>query len=289
MAQHQIPTIRQRRLGAELRRLREEHGLTMQAAARRLHRSTSSLSRIESAGRGLRYEFLLLVFEVYDVRDQALRESLFDLAKEDTNHGWWQRYGDVLSPSTADYISLESDAVEIRAYETMVLPGLLQTPAYARSVVMAAQPALPPHGIKRFVNVRIKRQRLLTRPDPPVVHAIVAEGALHQQVGGPETMRDQLNRLLELEELENVTLQVLPFVAGAHAGMGGSFQIMKVGGPADFSVAIFDNPTGRMYVERDADVRAYVERFDQLCSAALAVAPSRELIARVLSEFQAWV
>lgn len=284
MAQHQIPTIRQRRLGAELRRLREEHGLTMQAAARRLHRSTSSLSRIESAGRGLRYEFLLLVFEVYDVRDQALRESLFDLAKEDTNHGWWQRYGDVLSPSAADYIHLESDANTIRVYESLLIPGLLQVPEYARSLIETLQPALPPDQAERLVDARMRRTHTITRREPARYQAVIAEGALRQHVGGPQTMRMQLEHLLKMSELDHVAIQILPFTAGAHRGLLGPFEIMTIGGPADFSVAIFENPTGRLYVERDADVRRYAERLDQVVSAALPPTDSRALIARVSSE-----
>jgi transcriptional regulator with XRE-family HTH domain len=278
------PTIRLRRLGTALRDHREAAGLTLDDAARTLMRSPSSLSRIEKGLHHVPARDLEYILGKYGVTDPGPVERMHDWRRNGRKKGWWQRYATDLSPETMDFIGLEADAVSIEFFELILIPGLLQTEAYARALIGAGPFAHDPDRVNRLVDVRMRRQGLLTRPDPPELWAIVDEAALHRQVGGTAVMRGQLRRLIEASELPYVTLQVLPFASGAYRGMTGAFKILNIAPPGDLRVVTVDSLTEISYRETDEEIHTYTAAFDRLRAAALSESDSRELIERLLSQ-----
>jgi transcriptional regulator with XRE-family HTH domain len=284
MAEPLRPTVRRRRLGRELRRLREDRGLTLEAAARRLDRTFSSLSKIERGMQGLRQGELAFILDQYGVTGEDLRQALLALRKDANKKGWWQRYKDALSLSAMDFISLEADATAMRIFEALRIPGLLQTEDYVRTMIRAG--TSPPHPDEQdaLVAVRLTRQQILTRPDPPRLWVIISEAALQQNVGGSQVMGAQLGRLLEVAQLGNVMLQVLPNSAGATPGLDGPFTTLDIGERGELSIVYVDTLTRAWYLEDDEDLRRYRLAFDHLCAAALSQRDSLVLIERVMSE-----
>jgi transcriptional regulator with XRE-family HTH domain len=281
MGDTQRPTVRSRRLGMMLRAVREDRDLTLQQAARLLNRTSSSLSKLETGNRGIRRPALENMLDRYGLTGDTDREALFALARDAGKKGWWQRYEGTLSASTLDYISLEADATAIRNFELHLIPGLLQTEEYARAVITSevSQGRFP--DVDGLSAIRMRRQRILTAPGPPLLWAIVSEAALRQQVGGAEVMRAQFRRLTETSELGNVTLQVLPFAAGAHAGHNGSFTTLTT---SDLAVVLVENLTTGWYLEEAEDIRRHDLVFDHLRATALSPSESRSLIERIVSE-----
>jgi transcriptional regulator with XRE-family HTH domain len=279
------PTIRLRRLGLELRQRREAAGLNLEEAAVLLMRSASSISRIEKALHHAPVRDVEYFLGKYGVTDQAVHQRLYDLSRNGRKKGWWQKYADDLIPEMMDYIGLEADAVSIGFFELILIPGLLQIEAYARALIGNGPFAHDLERVDRLVDVRMRRQQILTRPKPPRLWAIVDEAALRRQVGGPEVTRAQLRRLLEVSRPAQVTLQVLPFTAGSYHGMTGAFEILEVGERGDLQVVAVDKLTGVSYHEDEDEVRAYADTFDRLRAAALSESDSRILIESLLSKY----
>ena len=273
MATGQSPTFPRFQLGKQLRDLRERAGLTTEDVAGHVDCSASTISRIEGGKVGVRRGALLQLLELYRVIDEAHRETLLVLAKQGKQRGWFARFGDL--PATySRFIGLESAAVEMRDYEALVVPGLLQTEEYARALVVA-DPAFDADGVETRVRVRMERQSLLAQPEPLAFFAILDESVIRRQIGGPEVMREQRKRLMEMSELRNVTIQILPFSGGAYAGMAGSFAILEFRDTP--SVVYAENLTGDIYQESD-DVRRYSVVFENLRAAALSPLESIKLI-----------
>jgi transcriptional regulator with XRE-family HTH domain len=277
------PTIRLRRLGAALRHYREAAGLTLEEGAALLQRSPSSLSRIEKGLHHIPVRDLEYILNKYGATDKAANARLYDWCRNGRRKGWWQTYAEDLSAETMDLIGLEADSVSIDFFELILIPGLLQTEAYARALIGQGPFADDPERVDRLVNVRMQRQEILGRPAPPHIHAIVDEAALHRQVGGPDVMRAQLRRLAEAARHAHVTLQVLPYAAGAYTGMTGAFTILDVGEPGDLRVVAVDSLTQISYREEDAEIRTYVDAFEHLRTAALPEPDSLALINRLVS------
>lgn len=225
------PTIRSRRLGLALRRYREGAGHSLEGAAAVLLRSPSSLSRLEKGLHHLRPRDLEYILAKYGIAGDAETDRLHDWCRNGRRKGWWQSYATDLSPETMDFIGLEADACSIEFFEIILIPGLLQTEAYARALIGTGPFAHDKDRVERLVEIRMRRQEILTRPDPPRVWAIVDEAALHRLVGGSEVMREQLQRLAEVSVLPWITLQILPFEAGAHWGVTGAFKSLEIGQP----------------------------------------------------------
>jgi transcriptional regulator with XRE-family HTH domain len=280
MVDAQRPTIRSRRLGMQLRTLREQRGLTLTAAARLLNRTPSAISKLETGHRGIYRPSLENMLDRYEVRDPELRESIFALARDSGKQGWWQRYEGTLSPSTLDYISLETVATDIWTFQLHLIPGLLQIEPYARAVIASGISLGKPPDVDGLAEIRMRRQQILTSPGPPRLWAIVSETVLHQRVGGAETMRAQLRRLVAASEQDNVTLQVLPFSAGAHPSVNGSFTTLTTN---DLSVVLVENLTTGWYLEQAEDIQRYDRVFDHLRATALSASDSRSLINRIMS------
>lgn len=269
------PTVRRRRLGAELRRLREEAGLTIERVAKSLECSDSKISRIENGQVGASPRDVRDMLELYEVAAPQ-RDALIEIAREARQKGWWHAYRDV--PVVPASIGLEDTATAMRMYAALLVPGLLQTRDYASAVLRALQPGLDAEEFERWVDLRIRRQSLLDRADAPALWAILDEAALRRPVGGPQVMAEQLRRLAEAAGRPNVTLQVLPFGAGEHAGMDGGFTIFGFSRSADSDVVHLDNTTGDLYLENPEEIQRYNEVFEQLHTAALGADESLALV-----------
>jgi transcriptional regulator with XRE-family HTH domain len=267
---------------AELRALRTSAGLTSGEAARLVGWHQSKVSRIETGTSGVKPADVRLLLDAYAVRDTQLRELLMMLAGSDESGGrdhWWHAYRGVLPPTYRDFISLESQAGAMRTLETTVVPGLLQTPEYARAVTKAAVEGLSEDRLDTLVEVRLARQDVL-RADPPLeLSAVLDEAVLRREVGGPGIMARQLDRLVEAARLPQVRLQVLPFAAGAHIGVTGPFVIFSFSSTSDLDVVVLDHLTSSLYLERKEDLQAYTEAFNALQVHALSPEDSLDFIA----------
>ncbi|MFD5162540.1 helix-turn-helix domain-containing protein [Streptomyces hawaiiensis] len=276
------PAVRRRKLGAELRALRTSAGLTSGEAARLVGWHQSKVSRIETGTSGVKPADVRLLLDAYGVADSQLRELLMMLAGSDDSggrHHWWHAYRGVLPPTYRDFISLESQAGAMRTLETTVVPGLLQTPEYARAVTRAAVEGLAEDRLDTLVEVRLARQDVL-RADPPLrLSAVLDEAVLRREVGGPGVMARQLERLVEAARLPQVRLQVLPFAAGAHIGVTGPFVIFSFSSTSDLDVVVLDHLTSSLYLERKEDLQAYTEAFNALQIHALSPEDSLDYIA----------
>ncbi len=275
------PTVRRRRLGSELRRLREAHSYKLEDAADRLGLAPSTLSRIETGKAPTRTAYLSTMFEMYGVTDPVQRQVLSDMARDGHRKGWWARYDDVLPTGFDIYVGLEAEAAALRVFEDQVVHGLLQTDAYARVVMSAVRMKQTPHQIDRAVELRIQRQEALTRDDPLKLWLILNEAVILRAVGGAEVMHGQLIHLLEASEWPSVTLQVLPLSSGAHPALNGPFCILEFPERTDPDVVYTEGVQGHAYLERDSEVRACAETFDLLRAAALSPADSADMISRL--------
>jgi len=278
------PTVRRRRLGTELRKLRESSGLKLEEVAAQLGVAPSTLSRIETGKAPTKSAYLNQMLETYGVADSAHRQVLIDMAREGHRKGWWAAYDDVLPSGFDIYVGLEDETAAVRGYEISVVHGLLQTPDYARAVLCEMFPRHTAKQIDRLVDLRIQRQRRFDDNPPLELWAILDEAVIQRPVGGSEVMRAQLEHLLRMAARPGLTLQVLPFSCGAHAGHGGAFSILEFPDRTDSEVAYVESVAGIIYLEKDREVRARVEAFDRLRAAALSPGASVDLIAQVAQE-----
>jgi transcriptional regulator with XRE-family HTH domain len=270
------PTVR-RRLARILRKLREGADLSIEQAAEKVELSPSTISRMETAQVGVRPNDLRQLLEIYEVSD-VQRDELLQLARKGRQQVWWQEYKDV--PTTA-VASREDDAASILQYATQVVPGLLQTEAYAREVLEAIHYQADTEKLARRLEARLARQALLTGKDAPQYWVVLDEAVLRRVVGGRQVMHAQLERLIDAAGLPNVTLQVLPFTAGAHAGLDGEFTILSYRDPEDPDVVFIENTGVDAYLEDAAVTRRYNSIFDHLQAAAQNPAESIRTLAVV--------
>jgi transcriptional regulator with XRE-family HTH domain len=268
MAAEQSPTVRRRRLGHELRELREQARFTLDEAAARLEDfSAAKISRIETAKVGVRPRDVEDLLTLYGVQDAQHRKNLLTLTREARQRGWWEQFGDAISPSQELFIGLESEAVLIRVFSTEVISGLFQTEAYAREVLKAIWFAEPPEHIERRVQARMARQKILKRQDRPDIRCIFEENVLRRPVGGHEIHRAQLQRLADAADYSNVSIRVLPLSIGAHPGNDGTFEIVNLP-PPDPSVVFVEYRAGGIYMEQE-EVNLYSDIFMRLEDAAM--------------------
>jgi len=278
------PTVRRRRLGAELRRLREAHSLKLEEVAEQLGLAPSTLSRIETGKAPTKSAYLTAMLGMYGVDDPGARKVLVDMAREGHRKGWWSIYDDVLPSGFDIYVGLEAEACGLRSYETDVVHGLLQTTDYALAVLRELRPRDSDEQIRRVVDLRMQRQRLLDQDPPLDLWLILDEGAIRRNIGGTAVMRPQLEHLIQASRWSNVTLQVLAFGSGAHAGLTGPFSILEFPERSDEDVAYTESVGGMIYMEKDREVRLCAEAFDRMRAVALSPAASVELIQHVSRE-----
>ena len=271
------PTRRRRRLGAELRRLREDAGLTIDRVAEALECSPSKVSRIETGQVSATPRDVRDMLALYRVPD-AQREAMVQIAREARQRGWWQKFVDVPDGVPA-YVGLEVAATSIDIYMALIVPALLQTADYARAVIGAVRPDLPRTEIDRRVELRLRRQALLDQERPPTLRVLLDDTVLRRPVGGSAVMAAQRRRLLEDVARPAVTVRVLPVDAGAHAGMDGPFTIFGFPADAERDVVALDSAADALYLEDPEDLRRYRRVFELLLPAALPPESSAELIA----------
>jgi transcriptional regulator with XRE-family HTH domain len=277
------PTVRERRLARALRHLREEASLTIEDVAEKLEISPSTVSRMETAQVGVRPRDLRFLLDMYEITE-AERDQLLQIARERRQQQWWQEYADLPNIAVA---GLEEDASAIWQYSTQLVPGLLQTEAYARAVLGAIRLDSKPGDIDRRLDLRLHRQALLSRADAPEYWAILDEAVVRRQVGGPAAMAEQLGHLIEVARLPNVTLQVLPFTSGEHAGMDGEFTIMHYRESEDPDVVYIENTGNDLYLERSEVTRRYNKLFDHLRAAAQNPGESIRTLGTIQSQLEA--
>ncbi|MFI9582247.1 helix-turn-helix domain-containing protein [Streptomyces sp. NPDC052236] len=264
------PTVRRRRLGGELRRLRERAGLDQAAAATHLECSTSKISRLET-GQGLAKAMEIRgLLDLYSVTDDAERSKILDIHKTAAEVGWWEQaeYEEVLPSGLGVYVGLEYDARAVQTWELGFIPGLLQTADYARAV-HAVFPFSSPNEVDRLVEVRMQRQRrLVASPSPLEVWAVIDESVLRRNIGGRPVMRDQLKALASAAQQPNITIQVYPASKDVHPGLRGSFSLLEFG-PLDPRIGYVDSPAGNAFLEKDKQIRSLVHTLDRLRAGAL--------------------
>jgi transcriptional regulator with XRE-family HTH domain len=277
MAVKPSPTTLRRQLGAELRRLRGRR--TVAEVAGRLGWSESKLSRIETAHSGIRARDLDALLDQYAVEEPEQRRRIQALSTRSRQRAWWEAYGDVLPDAYETFIGFEAEATAISTYEAQIVPGLLQTPQYARAVIAADGVYEDEDVVAQRVQVRLARQAVLTREPPPRLTAVLDEAVLRRAIGGPDVMRHQLSRLVEAAELPMVTVQVLPFAAGAHRALAGSFIVLELG--SENPLVYSEGMTGGVFRSRPDELRSYLTSFAALRDAALDPADSTAFIAAV--------
>ncbi|MEU4261472.1 helix-turn-helix domain-containing protein [Streptomyces argenteolus] len=281
-------TVLGRQLGDELRRFREQARLSTAEAAEVLDCTKGKISRIENGHVPVRTPDLIALIHAYKVADPDARERLASLARTANRRrreGWWHQYGSVLADTYRDYIEMETICDSIKTFQVQLIPGLLQTPEYGRAVTVASRAWQTAEEIDQFVQVRLARQERLTGDDPPELWAVLAEGVLHQQVGGRTVMHDQLNHLATLAERSNVTVQVLPFSRGAHPGMFGPYLLLSFPRVSALDLVLTETPTGNIWMERESEVSRYRDLFDDARTSALPPTDSLSLIRRIAKEY----
>jgi transcriptional regulator with XRE-family HTH domain len=272
-------------LGAQLRRMREQAGLTPEAAGYRIRASRSKISRMETGRVGFKDRDVADLLELYGVTDAQVVASMLELASQANAQDWWAKYGDVLPDWFEPYLGLEAASSLIRTFDLQFVNGLFQTEPYARSVASIGLRGAGAAEVERRVGVRLRRQELLTAPRAPRVWSIIDEAALRRAVGGPEVMRGQLRHLAEIARLPNITLQVVPFCVGGHDAAGGSFTVLRFAEPDVPDVVYIEQLTGAMYLEKRTDVEYYLEVSNRLGAASLSPPASMRFFSDVLREF----
>jgi len=277
------PTVRRILVGAQLRRLREEKGITRSEAGYTIRGSESKISRLELGKVSFKERDVADLLSHYGVMDPQQREAIMALARDANAPGWWHSYDDVLPTWFETYVGLEAAASLIRTYEVQFIPGLLQTEDYARAVTIAGQPALAADEIERRVNLRSTRQELLTRSNAARLWAVVDEGALRRPIGGSRVMRAQLEHLLELREIKNITIQIMPFRFGGHAAEGGAFSILRFPEPELPDVVFVEQLVSALYLDKREQVDRYGQIFDRLTVDSQPPDLSAEALKRIIS------
>jgi transcriptional regulator with XRE-family HTH domain len=251
----------------QLRRLRQDAGMTRQDAAAAIRSSASKITRLELGRSGIKPRDLSDLLNMYGA-DPAGQASMTALARIGNNRGWWQEYGDAVPAWQATYLGLEQSASLIRAYEPRFVPELLQTPEYAQALLTVMSGGLETDRTERRLAVSLRRQQILHREDPPRVWAVIDEGALRRPIGGPAVMRAQLGYLIDITRLSQVNIQVLPIRAGAHGARGGPVVLLRFAGDQLPDVVCLEYLTGAVYPSRLAELARYWDMLNQLATQA---------------------
>jgi len=278
------PTALRIALGAQLRRLREASRITPAQAGEAIRATNSKISRLERGRSAAKQRDVADLLTLYGITDETERQELLTLARQASAPGWWQRYNDILPRWFEFYVGLESAASVIRSFEVQFVHGLLQTEEYARAVILIGHGRASGEEIDRRVSVRMKRQRLLTQPDAPELWSVLDEAVLRRPLGGAGVMRAQLEHLLEMTALPNVTLQVIPFEFGPHAAAGGPFTILRFPGRDLPDVVYLEQLNSAQYLDHPDDVGDYLEVMERLAVQAETGTASQDLLRALLKQ-----
>ncbi|WP_433364522.1 helix-turn-helix domain-containing protein [Streptosporangium sp. CA-115845] len=272
------PTILRILLGAQLRRLRVAKNITREQAGYAIRASHAKISRLELGRVGFKERDVADLLTMYGVTDTEERAPLLTLARQANAPGWWHKYGDLLPNWFEVYVGLEEAASTVRTYEVQFIPGLLQSPEYARAVIMLVHGGASASEVDRRVSLRMARQQRLTRPDAPTLWAVMDEAVLRRPIGGPQVLRVQIDHLLEAVELPNVKLQIMPFDRGGHAAAGGPFSILRFPERDLPDVVYMEQLTSALYLDKLDETDHYMQVMDRLCIQAYSLAESRRFL-----------
>ena len=282
MAEGGSPLVQRRRLRTELRTARQVSGLTQDQVAREMDWSLSKIIRIESASSGISSNDLKALLQLYGVKDPEQVDSLLALARAARGRSWWSKYRDVAPPSLLQLIEYESAADVIKQFESMIIPGILQTEDYARAVLQNHYGEGPGSDhLQDLVELRTQREDLFDAENRPSFQFILDETAVRRMVGGPSVMRTQLRRLTEVARKPGITIEVIPFSAGLHAGMKGPFEIIKFADPSDHDIVYLETPRGDIFSDVPEETSKYREDFARLGKASLGPQGSLAFIAKL--------
>jgi transcriptional regulator with XRE-family HTH domain len=279
----QGPTVLRIALGAQLRRLREARGITAEAAGYAIRASHAKISRMELGRVGFKERDVADLLTLYGITDEQERETFLALARRANVPGWWHQYNDVLPSWFEMYIGLEQASSVIRTYEPQLIPGLLQTPDIARSIIKLGYPNASAEDIDRRIALRMRRQEVLRQPGAPNLWAVIDEAALWR-LDGRAAMRDQIQHLIDVAELPNVTIQVMPFYSGTHVAVGGPFTILRFSEPDLPDIVYLEQLTSALYLDKEQDVQHYLMVMDRLCIQAKSPAETTRFLRSTLKE-----
>jgi transcriptional regulator with XRE-family HTH domain len=271
-------------LGVQLRRLREASQVSVADAAEAIRATHSKISRLERGRSGVKQRDVADLLSLYGVTDEAQREEVLEMARQGNATGWWQQYSDILPRWFELYVGLEKAASVLRIYEVQFVHGLLQTEDYARAVILIRYAHEPAEEIDRRVSVRMRRQQLLTQPGAPEAWVVLDEAALRRSPAAPAVMRGQLEHLLQVADLPNVTLQIVPFGAGPHAAAGGPFTILRFPEPDLPDLVYLEQLNSALYLDHPDDVMDYVAVMNRLCVQAETGTASKDLLRALLKQ-----
>jgi transcriptional regulator with XRE-family HTH domain len=279
------PTVKLRRLSTELRRLRTDAGMSREHVEEKTGVNAGTLYRIESARAKPQRRTLTALLDLYDAAE-PLRSDLLQLARGTEDQGWLRQYQSALPGEYSAYISFEAEARSVRNYESLFIPGLLQTEDYARAVITGVLPSATTEEVDQRVQARLERQQLLSADEPLELWAVMDEAAVRRVVGGRQLMGQQVSHLIDMTQQANVTIQVIPFDAGAHPGMPGSFVYLEFKDPADSDLLYIDTMAGDLFLESEADLRRYTAMFDHLRAEALSPTETVSLLTAACSKYR---
>ena len=278
------PTVLRILLGTQLRRLREARRISLGDAGNAIRASHSKISRLETGRVAFKDRDIADLLTLYGVIDEQDRETLRALARRASEPGWWHDYSDILPSWFEAYVGLEEAAAQVRAYEVQFVPGLLQTEDYARAVTLLGHAGDPPAEIDRRVRLRVARQVVLTRPDPPNLWAVLDEAVLRRSCGSADVMRGQLQHLIDVARQPNVTIQIIPFLSGGHAAAGGAFSILRFAEPDLPDVVYLEQLTSALYLDKPEGVESYLMVMERICMEAASPADSVAIIEQILHQ-----
>ena len=279
------PLTQRRRLRTELRKARQAKELTQEQTAREMDWSLSKIIRIETGATGISPRDLKALLRLYGVTDSEHVDAFLALARAARERPWWSAYRDVAPPSLLQLIECESAAAVIRQFETMFVPGILQTEDYAQAVIQDYYDERPSSDkLRALVELRVRREELLDRANPPPFQFVLDEAAVRRLVGGSRVMQRQLRRLIELADVPHITVKLIPFSAGLHPGMKGPFEIIELTDPTDRDIVFLESSHGDIFSDNPEDTLTYRENFERLVRAALGPRDSIERLTGIADE-----
>ena len=280
-------TVRRMQLGARLRALRRRAGLSREDAAYPIRASESKISRMELGRVGFKERDLADLMTLYGLDDPEERRRLLAFARDANSPSWWHAYGDVLDSWFQTYLDFEQAAELIRTYEIQFVPGLLQTEAYARAVISLGLDQSGPDEVNRRARLRMERKKLLQRPEPPKLWAVLDEAVLRRPIGGRAVLREQIAALLELTGSPDVQLQVMPFASGGHAASGGAFSVLRFPYQELSDIVYIEHLTGCLYLDKREEVDRYTAAIGRLFIEAAPLSETPAILRRILNELGA--
>jgi transcriptional regulator with XRE-family HTH domain len=277
------PTALRIVLGTQLRRLREARGITAAAAAQAIHASHAKISRMELGRVSLREPDVTRLLTLYGITDDQDRRALLTLVRQSNVPSWWHQYSDIVPNWFETYLGLEQASAVIRTYQPQLIPGLLQTPHVARTIIQLTQPHQSDDDIERRLTLWMTRQEILTQPGAPQLWAVMEEATLWR-VHGHSAMREQIQHLIEMAELPNITLQIIPIHSRAHPALGGQFTILRFSTPDLPDIVYLEQLTSALYLDKNEDVQHYLIIMDRLSVQANSPTETTKLLNNTLKK-----